>query len=362
MKIQIDQPKLLQALAAPLGIVESRNTIPILGHVKLTADTGLTVTATDLDMEATTTTDAEVYEVGETTVPAKTFMDIVKRIPKGKQVQLDCTSGNLRITAGTLDFTLNTLPAHDFPVMASDSYDNTSQIEADVFADMLNKTKFAMSAEETRFYLQGVYMHNDDAGDLHMVATDGHRLAKMTHQGSVTVSSVIIPRKAVMELVKLMEQADATVTLDTSETKIRVTGDGFSVVSKVVDGTFPDYTRVIPSSHNRTMHVDAKEFSAASASVTVVSDDRTKAVKMSVADDVCVLSVRGATGEAKAEVAVDYDGDAIDIGFNSKYLAEMMAQANGGTVTVEMSGPMDPAKFLMDDTPGFVGVNMPLRM
>jgi DNA polymerase-3 subunit beta len=364
MKLTLEQPQLANLINSPTSVVEAKNTIQILGHIKLTANADNTVSAmaTDLDIEAVTIADIDVGEPGECTVPAKPFEAIVKRIPKSAMVALEYDGSVLSIKAGRSKFNLQTLPADDFPKLGNDEYTHTAQIDAADFLHLLNKTKFAMSTEETRYYLNGVYMHNDEVGDLIAVATDGARIAKMTYAGDVTVAGVIIPRKTVDRLAKMLDHVNGDVKLETSETKLRVTGDGFSITSKVVDGTFPDYARVFPSSIKATMKVDAKEFSAASGSVAAVADARSKAVKLSVSGDECSLSGRGDVGEAVSAVSVEYDGEPLDIGFNSAFTADFMAQAEGGMVSLGLSGPMDVALVRFDECPEFVGALMPMRV
>ena len=283
-------------------------------------------------------------------------------MPKSSLVTLEYNGASLAISAGRSKFNLQTLPADEFPKLGNNEFDHTTTISADVFSTLLQKTKFAMSTEEARYYLNGVYLHNDDAGDLIAVATDGHRLAKMTHTGDVDVSGIIIPRKTVDRLAKMLEDVEGDVTLETSETKLRVTGDGFQIVSKVVDGTFPDYTRVIPQNLEHTMSVDAKEFSAASGSVAAVADNKSRAVRLVVSADTCALIGRGAVGDAESEVSVEYDGDPLEIGFNSAYLADMMSQAGGGVVRMMLGKPGDPALVRFDECSEFVGVVMPMRV
>lgn len=364
MKLTLEQPQLANLINSPTSVVEAKNTIPILGHIKLTANADNTVSAmaTDLDIEAVTIADIDVEAPGELTVPAKPFEAIVKRIPKSAMVALEYDGSVLSIKAGRSKFNLQTLPADDFPKLGNNEYTNTTQIDAADFLHMLSKVKFAMSTEETRYYLNGVYMHNDEAGDLVAVATDGARIAKMTYAGSVEVAGVIIPRKTVDRLAKMLDHVTGDVKLETSETKLRVTGDGFSLTSKVVDGTFPDYSRVIPDSCKATMKVDAKEFSAASGRVAAVADARSKAVKLSVSGDECSLSGRGDVGEAVSAVSVEYDGEPLEIGFNSAFTADFMAQAEGGMVSLGLSAPMDVALVRFDECPEFVGALMPCRM
>ena len=365
MKLTLDQSTLANLIGGPSSIVESKNTIPILGHIKLSANADNTVStmATDLDIEAVTIADIDVGEPGECTVPAKPFETIVKRIPKSAMVALEYDGKQLSIKAGRSKFNLQTLPADDFPKLGNNEYTNTAQIDAADFLHMLSKVKFAMSTEETRYYLNGVYMHNSpETGDLIAVATDGARIAKMTFAGDVDVAGVIIPRKTVDRLAKMLDHVTGDVKLETSETKLRVTGDGFSITSKVVDGTFPNYARVFPSSIKATMKVDAKEFSAASGSVAAVADARSKAVRLSVSGDECSLSGRGDVGEAVSAVSVEYDGEPLEIGFNSAFTADFMAQADGGMVSLGLSGPMDVALVRFDECPEFVGALMPMRV
>ena len=361
MKLTIAQTNLATILTASVGIVEKRNTIPILGNVKLCASDVLTITASDLDIEAVNVTEADITTPGETTVAASTLLDIVKKLPKSSDVTLEHDGSYLHVKSGRSRFKLHTLPAEDFPHMANDEYQYTSHISAHDLAVMLGKVKFAMSSEELRFMLNGVYLHNDDAGDLIAVATDGHKFAMMRHECDVQVAGVILPRKTVVELRRVLDLHEGDVTLETSDTKARISGDGFCITTKVVDATFPDYRRVIPIGNDKSMTVDAREFKDASASVTVVSSERTKAVKMSLEDDVCKLSVRGDNGEAKSEIAVSYQGEPLNIGFNSKFLAEMMAQAEGGEVEMRFNGEMDAALVKMSEVPGFTGVVMPMR-
>lgn len=371
MKLTIEQPKLAATLNKVAAIVEKRNTIAILSNLLIKAEScTLTVTASDLDIEVTASTDADVSEPGATTVSADTFKGIVSKLGKGSVVSLHDDGSRMTVKSGRSNFKLSTLPADDFPSMASDSYDNTADVNAFDLSEMFAKTKFAMSTEETRYYLNGVYLHNTTEIDkdkqefaaITAVATDGSRLAKMSLATDAVTSSVIVPKKTVNVLSKLLPEIEGDVTLDTSETKLRVTGDGFVLVSKVVDGTYPEYTRVIPTSHTNTLTVDAKAFSAASARVAEVADDRTRAVKLAVSGDVCSLSVHGTSGDANEEIEAEYIGDDLTIGFNSKYLAEMMAQSEGDAMTVKLGGPMDAALFTVEGIDGFVGVNMPMRV
>ncbi len=363
MKLTIEQNQLAKLLSKATGIVERRNTIPILGNVLLNAAGGkLTVTASDLDIEITSSVECDIVSDGMATVSAGVLDDIVKRLSKSSTVSLEYDGQFVHIKSGRSKFKLASLDPSEFPVMASNEYANTANIGADVFANMLDKVKFAMSSEEARYYLNGVYMHNDDAGDLVTVATDGNRLARMIVDCDAVVAGVIIPRKTVAVLCKLLpDTQEDNITLDTSETKIRISCDTFTLVSKVIDGTYPDYSRVIPMANKNTMKVDAKTFSAASNRVSLVADDRVRGVSLNVSGSECTLSVSGASGEAVEDIEVEYVGDPVRVVFNSKYLAEMMAQSEGGEMTVKLGGSLDPAVFTVDGIDGFTGVSMPMR-
>ena len=364
MKLTIEQPHLLAALTQAGAIVERKNTIPILANVLLTAtvDGKLTIRATDLDIEVTTAAQAEVTDDGSATVSAGMLTDIIKRLAKGKVVQIDHADSTLHITSGKSEYSLATLPVGDFPQLASDTYANTATMHATEFAALFARTAFAVSTEETRYYLNGVYVHNDaTTGALTAAATDGHRLAMMVSPVAATVSSVIVPRKAVGEFKKL---TDGDVTVETSDTKIRVTNGDLVMVSKVIDGTFPDYRRVIPADNNRIVNVDAKALNDAIARVVPVSEDRARGVKLGVSSDGTMeLSVTSHVGTATDEIETDYHGDAFSIGFNSKYLSEIIAQAESGGLEMAF-GPSGSAAVIIrpEAIDGLMTVQMRMRI
>lgn len=362
MKFTIEQGDMAKALAGVIGVIDRKNTFPILSNVMICADNGeITIKGSDLDIEVTTHTAADITETGSTTVSAGLLSDIVKKLPKGKLIEIDLDDHLLRVSSGRSRFNLATLPVEDFPSMASDDYDTTAVIDAALIADIFGKTRFAMSSEETRYYLQGVYLHNDDEGHLVAVSTDGHRLARYQVEDGPEVSGVIVPAKTVGEIIKLAS-IGGYITLKTSATKVQFSGDWFTLTSKVIDSTFPDYTRVIPQGNDKSMKVGAKVFSAASNLVATVSDDRVRAVKVALDTDQCKLSVSGSNSDAVDVIEVEYSGEPFNIAFNSKYMAEMMAQAEGGDVTVKFGGYGDPALVTMSEVPEFTGVVMPMRV
>ena len=338
MKLSIERNTLLKAVSQAQSVVERRNTIPILANVLIEAEGGhAQFRATDLDIEVLDKVVAQVERSGSTTVSAVTLHDIVRKLPDGALVTLsdDAAKGRLSVEAGKSVFSLATLPKEDFPVMASTEYEANFTAKAPMLRRLFDKSKFAISTEETRYYLNGVYMHTAETVDgtmLRCVATDGHRLARVDAempQGAQNLPGVIVPRKTVGELRKLLEDDDTQIAVSVSETKVRFATSEITLTSKVIDGTFPDYARVIPQGNTRKLEVDASEFAKAVDRVATVSSERSRAVKLSLESDKLVLSVNSPdSGTAEEELVVAYDDEKLDIGFNAKYLLEIASQVD----------------------------------
>ncbi len=372
MKISIERGTLLKAVAQAQSVVERRNTIPILANVLIEAE-GDTVSfrATDLDIEVVDKTNAMVERAGATTVSAVTLHEIVRKLPDGALVQLadDGTSGRLTVEAGRSNFSLATLPKEDFPVMASSDYTANFSAPAPVLRRLFDKSKFAISTEETRYYLNGVYMHvaeSDGGKVLRCVATDGHRLARIDADlpvGAEDLPGVIVPRKTVAEMRKLLEDDDTTIAVSVSETKVRFATPDITLTSKVIDGTFPDYTRVIPMGNTRKMEVDASEFAHAVDRVATVSSERSRAVKLALDEDRLVLSVNAPdAGAAEEEVVVAYGDERMEIGFNAKYLLEIANQVDRENAVFLFNNSGDPALMREGNDTSAVYVVMPMRV
>ncbi|MBK1636750.1 DNA polymerase III subunit beta [Rhodovulum adriaticum] len=372
MKISIERGTLLRAVAQAQSVVERRNTIPILANVLIEAE-GDTVSfrATDLDIEVVDKVPAQVERAGATTVPAVTLHEIVRKLPDGALVQLtdDSAAGRLTVQAGRSHFTLATLPKEDFPVMASSEYTANFSASAPVLRRLFDKSKFAISTEETRYYLNGVYMHvatGEEGQVLRCVATDGHRLARIDAalpQGAETMPGVIVPRKTVGELRKLLDDDEAQIAVSVSETKVRFATPEITLTSKVIDGTFPDYTRVIPMGNTRRLEVDAAEFAKAVDRVATVSSERSRAVKLALDEDRLVLSVNAPdSGAAEEELAVAYGDDRLEIGFNAKYLLEIAGQVDRENAVFLFNSAGDPTLMREGDDASAVYVVMPMRV
>lgn len=372
MKISIERATLLKAVSHAQSVVERRNTIPILANVLIEAEgNDVRFRATDLDIEVVDKVEAMVERAGATTVSATTLNEIVRKLPDGAQVTLidDGTSGRLTIEAGRSNFSLATLPKEDFPVMATSEYSANFSAQASVLRRLFDKSKFAISTEETRYYLNGVYMHISDAEGgrvLRCVATDGHRLARIDAdlpENASEMPGVIVPRKTVGELRKLLDEDDMQIAVSVSETKVRFATPEITLTSKVIDGTFPDYTRVIPQGNTRKLEVDAADFAKAVDRVATVSSERSRAVKLSLDEDRLVLSVNAPdSGAAEEELAVAYGDERLEIGFNAKYLLEIASQVDRENAVFLFNSSGDPTLMREGNDTSAVYVVMPMRV
>jgi DNA polymerase-3 subunit beta len=374
MKVSIERAVLAKAVAQAQSVVERRNTIPILANLLIEAEgEGVRFRATDLDIEVVDRAPARVDQPGGTTVPALMLNEIVRKLGDGALVTLSTqgNSGRLTIEAGRSTFQLATLPVEDFPVMASPDYQTSFEAPAPLLRRLFDKSKFAISTEETRYYLNGVYLHvargEGGAGEaLRAVATDGHRLARIDAElpaGASGMPGVIVPRKTVNELRKLLDDDEATIKVSVSDTKIRFDAGAIVLTSKVIDGTFPDYSRVIPQANPRRLEVDAKEFAQAVDRVATVSSERSRAVKLALDEDRLVLSVNAPdSGTAEEELAVAYGDERLEIGFNAKYLLEIAHQVDRENAVFLFNSSGDPTVMREGDDASALYVVMPMRV
>jgi DNA polymerase-3 subunit beta len=377
MKLTIERAALLKALGHVQSVVERRNTIPILSNVLFTADReGLAFSATDLDMEIIDATAADVETPGQITAPAHTLYEIVRKLPEGADVSLSFTGDDprLQVQAGRSRFNLPVLPAGDFPVMSSDGLSGKISIDTTELMRLIDKTRFAISTEETRYYLTGIYLHTvveDGRPTLRAVATDGRRLALAdmpAPEGAAGVPGVIVPRKTIQEARRLLEDAGENIDLQISPQKVRFEFGRAALTSKVIDGSFPDYVRVIPRDNSRIMTVDNALLAAAVDRVATISNEQSRSVKLSVERGKVVLTVRNMeAGLAVEELEVDYDGEPFEIGFNARYLLDVTSQIAGETAEFRFADRAAAATVLdatlvLDPTDaGVQYVLMPLR-
>ena len=372
MKVTLERAALLKALSHVQRVVERRNTIPILSNVLLRADgRALQLKATDLDLEVTESVAADVGQSGSTTLPAHTLYDIVRKLPDGAQVSLEMTGdqGQLLLRSGRSRFHLQALPETDFPDIATGELSHTFTVPAADLKKLIERTQFAISTEETRYYLNGIFVHTTDVEGhamLRAVATDGHRLARAempAPQGSAGMPGVIVPRKCVAEVQKLGEGTSGDVKVELSTSKIRFTFGEVVLTSKLIDGTFPDYARVIPTGNDKRLTVERAPFAAAVDRVSTISSERGRAVKLSVADGKLTLSVNNPdSGSATEEIEVDYDAAPIDIGFNARYLLDITEQLDSDTALFKLADPGSPTLVQDRDGAAALYVLMPMRV
>lgn len=372
MRVILERSNLLKSLNHVHRVVERRNTIPILSNVLLNADgQSLELKATDLDLEVTEATAAKVERGGATTVPAHLLYDIVRKLPDGAEVMLktDDDGNSMTVSSGRSSFRLQCLPQSDFPELSAGSFSHIFRIESAALKGLIDKTQFAISTEETRYYLNGIYFHAIESGGklkLRSVATDGHRLARAEMDapaGSEGMPGVIIPRKTVSELQKLVDDPDVAVTTELSDTKIRFTIGSVVLTSKLIDGTFPDYQRVIPTGNDKKLIIDRETFARAVDRVSTISSERGRAVKLSISDGQVTLVVNNPdSGSATEELAADYSSDPIEIGFNAKYLLDVAAQLSGSEARFMLADAGSPTLIHDTSDEHALYVLMPMRV
>jgi len=367
MKFSIERSELLKALGHVQNVVERRNTIPILSNVLIGADdNGLTLVATDLDIEVSETAPANVGAPGQVTAPAHTLYDIARKLPDGAEVAFAIGSdGRLTVDAGRSHFTLPLLPPADFPAMTADDFTHSFTMSVEQLIRLIDRTKFAISTEETRYYLNGIYMHAH-ADALRCVATDGHRLALADADlpsGAAGLPGVIIPRKTVAELRRLLDGGHESIDISVSDAKIRFALGSAVLTSKLIDGTFPSYDRVIPKDNPRRLTLDNSSFAKAVDRVATISAEKSRSVKLTLSEDTLSLAVNNPeTGMAHEDLMVTYNDGPLEIGFNAKYLLDVTGQITGADALVELADAASPALVRDPKDERALFVLMPLRV
>ena len=370
MKATIERATLLKGLSHVQSVVERRNTIPILSNVLIeaTGDGTIKLMATDLDLQINEHIAASVETPGASTVSAHTLFDIARKLPEGSQVSLSAAEGRMTIMAGRAKFQLSTLPRDDFPVIAEGELPTSFELPAETLKQIIDKTRFAISTEETRYYLNGIFLHvsDDPSPVLKAAATDGHRLARVTvtrPDGAEGMPDVIVPRKCVAELRKLLDEIDGSVGVSLSATKIRFDLGQALLTSKLIDGTFPDYSRVIPTGNDKILKIDPRAFEEGVDRVSTIATEKTRAVKMALDRDKITLSVTSPeNGTAAEEVSGDYAAAPFEIGFNSRYLLDILGQVHGDTVEVHLADAAAPTLIRENDKAAALYVIMPMRV
>ncbi len=369
MRVTLEKSAFLKALNHVQSVVERRNTIPILSNVMVQAKGGeVKLTATDLDIEIVESAAGDVAQDGAATVPAHMLYDIVRKLPDGAQLELNQAGdkGRISIIAGRSRFALQALPPEDFPDLSSGEFGNTFSLGAADLRFLIERTRFAISTEETRYYLNGIYFHEVSGKHLRAVATDGHRLAQSQMAlppGAAGMPGIIVPRKTVLELVKLLEGEDGEVEVAISASKIRFTFGKLVLTSKLIDGTFPDYERVIPRGNDKILEADTKQFAEAVDRVSTISFEKSRAVKLSLSQGKLAMVVNNPdSGSAEEEIVVSYEREPIEIGFNSRYLLDVAAQVKAENMRFEFNDAGSPTVVRDPKDENSLYVLMPMRV
>ena len=375
MEIKASSSDLLKALNHIHGIVEVRHTLPILSNIVLLAENNeLSLSSTNLDIFCSDKINAEIVTSGEISVPAITFFEIVKRLPSGSEVILSMADEDteLVLKCGRSKFNLSTLKTEDFPILSDKDLSTNFVISADELSRMIDKTKFAISNEETRYYLNGIFFHKAESNSikfLRAVATDGHRLAQYDiplPQGAEEITGIIIPKKTVFELRKVLDDADGDVSVSLNENKIKFSFNNLKIISKVIDGTFPDYTKVIPQNNDKKFKTNNSELKNAIDRVSAVAineETKSKAIKLTIENNKLNLSVESQSkGSAKEEIDISYSNEKVDIGFNSRYLLDICNEVDGDEIDVNLLDSISPAIILDKTDENLFFVLMPMRI
>ncbi|MBJ7534057.1 DNA polymerase III subunit beta [Rhodomicrobium vannielii ATCC 17100] len=373
MRFVVDRNAMLRALGHITGIVERRNTIPILSNILIGADRdgGLTFKATDLDMEAVEAVPAKVEVTGAVTVPAHTLHDIVRKLPDGAEIRIERKGeeGRLKVAAGRASFELAILPADDFPDMGQTELPTCFTVDSGELKRLFEKARFAISTEETRYYLNGIYLHAVDGpegGKLRAVATDGHRLAQVETAcpgGAAGMPGVIVPRKAVGEVIKLLESGAAPVEVTLSPAKIRFAVGDVVLTSKLIDGSFPDYARVIPTTNKKLLSLENADLVKAVDRVSTLSSEKGRAVKLNAAEGRLVVSANNPeSGSATEEISAEYQDEPLEIGFNARYLLDITGQIDGTKALFKLADGSSPTLISDETDASALYVLMPMRV
>lgn len=367
MKIVIERTALLKALGHVQNIVERRTTIPVLGNVMMVVGNDqVTFTTSDLDSEVSEQMQAQGEKSGQLTAPALMLYDIVRKLPEGAEVVMELgVDERLEISAGRACFTLPILPVDEFPKMTEEGFTHQFNLSSSALRRLIDKTRFAISLEDTRHYLNGIFIHAHEQS-LRAVATDGHRLAlceMALPQGAENFSGIIVPRKTVAEIRRLIDAYDDEITLFISNAKIRFQFGSTVMTSKLIEGNFPEYKRVIPTDNDKQLVVDNKVFAQAVDRVATIATEKSRAIKLTLdKDNVSLLVAHQTYGNGREDLMATYAAPAMEIGFNASYLLDVCQQIEGETACFLLNESGGPAIIKDSQDEACLFVLMPLRV
>lgn len=366
MKIKVGRNELLTALQAVVGVVERRQTLPVLANFLLEAgDSELIVTGTDLEMELVSTAVVDVQQDGQVTVPARKLFDICRGLPEGADITVEAKADKVTVRSGKSRFSLSALKADEFPAMGAVKGGHEVRLQRSELKNLLEKTQFAMAQQDVRYYLNGLLVEGS-ADRLRAVATDGHRLAFSEREGVTGLKQpvqAILPRKSVQELNRLLDNSDTEVILVVGEGQVQVEIDSVRMTTKTIDGRFPDYERVIPDHGDKLVRADRETLRKSLARTAILSNEKFRGVRLQLSEGTLKLQTHNPEHEeAEEEVEVDYGGEDLEIGFNVNYLLDALGAIAGDDVTLELKSSDSSGLIYEAGDPSSKYVIMPMRL
>ncbi len=366
MKFQIQREDLLNPLQKIIGAVEKRQTMPALSNILVKAEKEqISLTATDLEIELVTTINMVVDEPGETTLPARKLLDISKALPNESKIDIQVEGDKATIKSGRSRFSLATLPAADFPALESIHGIAEFKLPQNILKELIDKTAFAMALQDVRYYLNGL-MLEVNSGMLRAVATDGHRLAYCEKQAECEINEmkqVIVPRKGIQELLRLLEDNDAELMMVIGSNHIQVEIAGFKFTSKLIDGRFPDYNRVIPEDSKNVLTADREQLRQALVRASILSNEKYRGIRLMLETNLLELQAQNPDQEeADVELEIDYKGDSLEIGFNVNYMLDVLNVTDSSMVQASMRDSNSSCLMTYPDHQDCKYVIMPMRL
>lgn len=366
MKFSVNREDLLRPLQQVAGVVERRQTLPVLSNLLLQIkEQELSMTGTDLEVELIGRLPVAVEDAGEITVPARKLVDICREIPDKADIEFSLQDGRLEIRSGRFRSTLSTLPAVDFPSVDQSASELSTEIDSKSFKSLLDKTAFAMAQQDVRYFLNGMLVEIGE-GHVRAVATDGHRLALSDLQQaelSAGANQVIVPRKGVIEVQRLLQEVEGSVSLSIGSSHLCVVSEAFTLTTKLVDGKFPDYERVIPKEGDKIVFADKQELRQALSRTAILSNEKFRGIRVSLSSGQLQLSANNPEQEeAEETVSVEYEGDSLEVGFNVSYLQDVLNVIDNEKVRVTLHDPNSSAVIEDPELEDAVYVVMPMKL
>lgn len=368
MKISVNRDDILKPLTTVAGAVERRQTMPILSNLLVKASgESITVTGTDLEVELTAKINCQVETEGQITIPARKLLDICKSLPDGAAINIAVDDAKVLLQSGSSRFSLSTLPAADFPAVLREESTFVVKVNQKQFSQLIGRTAFSMAQQDVRYYLNGM-LWELNGQDLKVVATDGHRLAvdeiELVEAVDTETKQVIVPRKGVLELARLMADVDSEIHIQFSANHILAETDDLIFVSKLVDGKFPDYQRVLPKNGDKIVLADKNTLRSALTRAAILSNEKFRGVRFTLSENtVSIQANNPEQEEASEQLAVDYSGGGLEMGFNVSYLIDVLGVIGSETVKLTLSDSNSSA--LIEDSSDDVNsmyVIMPMRL